>query len=75
MTDEDLIKRLRAVTIKQHAYGAYTRVPDPLSSAAADRIEVLEEALRKVGKTYPADNMRLIHGELQILNIVNAALK
>lgn len=41
MTDEELIARLRGVTIKQHAYGAYTLVPDPLSSSAADRIEAL----------------------------------
>ena len=107
MTDAELIARLRGVTIKQHSYGAYTLVPDPLSSSAADRIEALvnerdqwiehtknavwtdseelklansraerlEAALRKIGKTYPADNMRLIHGELQILNIVNTALK
>lgn len=39
------------------------------------RAEQMEAALRKIGKTYPADNMRLIHGELHILNIVNAALK
>jgi len=43
MTDEELVARLRGVTIKQHAYGAYTLVPDPLSSSAADRVELLKE--------------------------------
>lgn len=46
MTDAELIARLRGVTIKQHAYGAYTLVPDPLSSSAADRIEALVAAGR-----------------------------
>jgi len=40
-----------------------------------EHVERLEAALWKIGKTYPADNMRLIHSELHILNIVNAALK
>ena len=47
MTDAELIARLRGVTIKQHAYGAYTLVPDPLSASAADRIEALVKDLGK----------------------------
>ena len=58
----------------EHTKNAVWADSEELKLANA-RAERLEAALRKIGKTYPADNMRLIHSELHILNIVNAALK
>lgn len=43
--------------------------------ALHERVERLEEALREIGKTYPADNNRLIHSVAQIASIARAALK
>lgn len=39
------------------------------------RLEALEEALREVAKTYPADAARLIHNEHQIKEIALRALE
>lgn len=43
-------------------------------TAGADRIEALEAALRKISKTYGADNARLIHSQAQILGIARALI-
>ena len=72
---EALVRESAEMEAEAHAHielwGAALRE----KAAVEERAEQMEAALRKIGKTYPADNMRLIHGELHIMNIVNSALK
>lgn len=79
MTDEELSISDATLIARWDDYvesmGSVMGEVEHMAQQMRDRIEQLEAALRKIGKTYPADNMRLIHSELHILNIVNTALK